>query len=119
MNPVLRSFSSQHFCMGLNQKLEIRWRHIKTGSPYVNISKCQNSSLNLGEYWSKKFPPQIEVKLRTMEGASAGSQHSPLASSIERQGGCMSGSVTPPLPKLYRGRPLAWENKFHAPPEAP
>ena len=68
----------------------------------------------------QKVFPQIEVKLRTMEGASAGSQHSPLASSsIERQGGCMSGSVTPPLPKLYRGRPLAWENKFHAPPNAP
>ena len=67
----------------------------------------------------QKVSPQIEVKLRTMEGASAGSQHSPLAGSIERQGGCMSGSVTPPLPKLYRGRPLAWENKFHAPPEAP
>ena len=81
------------------------------------ISKFQSK---FGGILLQNVSPKVEVKLWTMEGASAGSQHSPLASSsIERQGGCMSGSVTPALPKLYRARPLAWENKFHARPEAP
>ena len=107
-------FSSEYF--GLNSIRN------KTESPYgtgwqnFQISKFAGMLL-------QKVSPKIEVKLRTMEGAGVGSQVSPLASSIERQeegrGGCMSGSVTPRLPKLYRGRPLAWENKFHARPEAP
>ena len=99
--------------------LQVQNEHVRMEE--ICTSAVQKFKSKFGGNIAPKSSPQIEVKLRTMEGASAGSQHSPLASSssIERQGGCMSGSVTPPLPKLYRGRPLAWENKFHAPPNAP
>ena len=117
---TLKFFLSGNVFPNANPKL---WERSKYQDRFTSrtlmAENLPNSKIQV-KIWGK-LPPKQKLNFGQWKGPALvpNAVHWPAAQWWQAGGGCMSGSVTPPLPKLYRGQPLAWENKFHAGPEAP